>query len=132
MAVRFLSQEWADAMTHALNSSQEFAQAAAHHETRVQQVVTGTPDGESRYFFELEDGRARVGLGQIERPDATVTQAYETAVAISKRELHPQQAFMQGKLSVKGNLMKMLQLGPVLSALAHAVSGLDVDYSTQA
>lgn len=127
--MRFLSQEWADAVTHALNSSQEFARAAARHEARVQQVVTGTAEGESRYYFTLEEGSARVGLGEIEGPDATVTQTYDTAVAISKRELHPQQAFMQGKLSIRGNLMKLLQLGPVLSALAHAVSALDVEYS---
>ena len=131
MAVRFLSQEWADAVTHALNSSQEFGQAAARHEATVQQVVTGTPDGESRYFFTLEEGRAQVGLGEIEGADATVTQSYDTAMAISKRELHPQQAFMQGKLSIRGNLMKMLHLGPVLSALAHAISALDVEYPSQ-
>lgn len=128
MAVRFLSQEWADAVTQALNSSIEFSTAAARHRAKVQQVVTGAPDGERRYFFALEDGSARVGLGEVEGAEATVTQTYDTAVAISKRELHPQQAFMQGRLAVQGNLMKLLQLSPVLSALAHAVSNLDVDY----
>ena len=131
MAVIFLSQEWADAVTHAVNASQEFAHAAARHQATVQQVVTGTPDGESRYFFALDEGQARVGLGEVAGADATVTQNYDTAVAISKRELHPQQAFMQGKLSIRGNLMKLLQLGPVLSALAHAVSTLDVEYPSQ-
>ena len=130
MAVRFLSQEWADAVTHAINSSEEFSAAAARHQAKVQQVVTGTPEGEKRYFFDLGEGSARVGLGAIDGPDATVSQTYETAVAISKRELHPQQAFMQGKLSIHGNLMKLLQLTSVLSALAHAVSSLDVDYGT--
>jgi putative sterol carrier protein len=128
MAVRFLSQEWAEALTQALNSSTEFARAAARQDARVQQVVTGTPEGERKYYFAVEDGSARVGLGEIERADATVTQSYSTAVAISKRELHPQQAFMRGDLGVEGNFMKLLQLQPVLSALAHAVGDLEVDY----
>ena len=128
MAVRFLSQEWAEAVTRALNSSEEFTGAAARHNTTVQQVVTGTPAGEKKYYFAIADGVARLGIGEISGADATITQTYDTAVAISKRELHPQQAFMQGKLRVHGNLMQLLQLQPVLSALGHAVSTLDVEY----
>jgi putative sterol carrier protein len=128
MAVQFLSQEWADAMTQALNSSEEFTAAASHHDARVQQVVTGGPDGDSRYYFIVDGGVATIGLGEVEEAEATVTQSYETAVAISRRDLPPQQAFMQGKLKINGNVMKLLQLQGVLSALAKAVSGLEVDY----
>ncbi len=128
MAVRFLSQGWAEAVTDALNSSDEFKEAAGGQSARVQQVVTDAPQGETKYFFTVRDGNAQVGLGEIEGADATIAQSYETAVAISKRDLHPQQAFMQGKLRVTGNLMKLLQLQGVLSALGHAVGALDVDY----
>lgn len=130
MTVRFLSQEWAEAVTAALNSSDEFTGAAMGQQARVQQVVTDAPEGEARYFFAIDDGSAQVGLGELDGAEATVVQSYETAVAISKRELPPQQAFMQGKLRVNGNVMKLLQLQGVLSALSHAVSGLDVDYET--
>jgi putative sterol carrier protein len=128
MAVRFLTQDWAQAVTDALNSSDEFTAAASNHHARVQQVVTGTPEGETRYYFAVDGGNAHIGLGDIEDPDATVTQDYDTAAAISKRELNPQQAFMQGRLRVSGNLMKLMQLQGVLSALGSAVSGLDVNY----
>ena len=128
MGVPFLSQEWAQAVTDAVNSSDEFAAAAASSTARVQQIVTDAPDGETKYYFSVDNGSAQIGLGEVEDPDATVTQSYETAAAISKREIHPQQAFMQGHLRISGNLMKLLQLQGVLSALASAVSELDVDY----
>jgi putative sterol carrier protein len=128
MAVRFLSQEWAKAVTEAVNSSTEFTEAAVGHEARVQQVVTDGPEGETRYYFAIGDGSARIGLGEMEGAEATVTQSYDTAVAISKREIHPQQAFMQGQLSITGNLLKLLQLQGVLSALGHAIGEVDVEY----
>jgi putative sterol carrier protein len=128
MAVSFLSQEWAQAVTEAVNSSEEFSRAAAQHQARIQQVVAGSPEGEVKYYFALVDGTAQVGLGEVEGAEATVTQDYDTAVAISKRELRPQQAFMQGKVRITGNLMKLMQLQGVLNALGNAVSSLDVDY----
>jgi putative sterol carrier protein len=128
MAVRFLSEEWAQAFTEALNSSPQFVAAASKQDARVQQVVTDAPNGEVKYYFAIENGAGRVGLGDLARAEATVTQDYATAVAISKRELHPQHAFKQGNVRITGNLMKLLQLQGVLSALGAAVSTLDVDY----
>jgi putative sterol carrier protein len=130
MAVRFLSQEWAEAVSQAVNSSAEFRAAATGHEARVQQVVTDAPSGETRYYFALSDGVAQVGLGELEEAEATVAQSYDTAVAISRRELPPQQAFMQGRLRINGNVMKLLQLQGVLSALAHAISDLEIEYES--
>jgi putative sterol carrier protein len=128
MAVKFLSQEWADQLTAALNSSEDFATAAARHQTRIQQIVTGGPEGDSRYYFTVDHGAAQIGLGEAEGAEATISQSYGTAVAISRRELSPQEAFMQGKLRVNGNLMKLLALQEVMSALGRAVDKLDVDY----
>jgi putative sterol carrier protein len=132
MTVRFLSQEWAIAVTEALNSSDEFTAAAANHHARVQQIVTGAPEGDAKYYFTVAQGAAQIGLGELEDAEATITQSYDTAVAISRRELPPQDAFMQGKLRVYGNLMKLLQLQEVLSALGKAVSQLEVDYQERA
>jgi putative sterol carrier protein len=128
MTVRFLSQEWALAVTEALNSSDEFAAAAANHNARVQQIVTGGPEGDTKYYFSVAAGRVQVGLGELDGAEATITQSYDTAAAISRRELPPQVAFMQGRMRVNGNLMKLLQLQEVLSALGKAVSKLEVDY----
>ena len=129
MAVKFLTEEWAQEVTNALNSSDEFKNAASGQQAKLQQVVADTPDGgEGKYYFTLDNGSAEVALGELADAEATVTQNYETAVALSRQELNPQLAFMQGKLKVSGNLMKLLQLQSVFATVPKAVSSVDVDY----
>lgn len=127
MTVKFLSDEWASEVTKALNSHEGFQKAAGSQSARIQNVVT-TPEGEKRYFFKLEGGQAEVGTGDIENPEATVTQDYDTAVALSKNELTGTAAYMSGKLKLQGDLMKMMQLQGLFGTLPQAVSGLDVEY----
>lgn len=128
MAVKFLSEEWASAMTEALNSSDEFKSAAGSQSVKLQQVVTDAPDGETKYYFTLDNGQAEVSLGELSDAEATLTQNYETAVAITKQELNPQNAFMQGKLKISGNMMKLMQLQGVFNAMPKAASSVDVEY----
>ena len=129
MAVKFLSDEWAQEVTNALNASEDFQGAASGQSVKLQQVVTDTPDGgEAKYFFTLEGGKVQVGLGEITDAEATLTQTYETAVAITKQELNPQNAFMQGKLKISGNMMKLMQLQGVFNAMPKAVTDVDVEY----
>ena len=129
MAVKFLSEEWAQAMTQALNDSDEFKSAASNQQAKLQQVVTDTPDGgEGKYYFVLDNGSAEVSLGELSDAEATISQNYETAVAITKSELNAQQAFMQGKLKISGNMMKLMQLQGVFNAMPKAVTGIDVEY----
>ena len=129
MAIKFLSEEWAQQMTAALNASEEFKSAASNQQTKLQQVVTDTPQGgEGKYYFVLDGGNAEVSLGEIAEADATITQNYDTAVAINKQELNPQQAFMQGKLKISGNMMKLMQLQGVFNAMPKAVDHVDVEY----
>ncbi|MDQ3956072.1 MAG: SCP2 sterol-binding domain-containing protein [Actinomycetota bacterium] len=128
MAVKFLTEEWAQEMTSALNASDEFKSAASGQQTKLQQVVSDAPEGESKYYFTLDNGSAEVGLGEVADADATITQNYETAVAINKTELNAQQAFMQGKLKISGNMMKLMQLQGVFNAMPKAVDHVDVEY----
>lgn len=128
MAVKFLTEEWAQAMTEALNSSDEFKSAASGQQTKLQQVVTDAPDGEAKYYFVLQDGGAEVSLGELSDADATITQNYETAAAINRTELNAQQAFMQGKLKISGNMMKLMQLQGVFNAMPKAVDNVEVEY----
>jgi putative sterol carrier protein len=129
VGVKFLSEEWAKEMTNALNSSDEFKQVAATQQVKLQQVVSDAPDaGEVKYYFSLDGGNAEVALGEISDAEATISQNYETATAINKQELNAQQAFMQGKLKISGNMMKLMQLQSVFAAMPKAVSGVEVDY----
>lgn len=129
MAVKFLSEEWCSAMTEALNSSDDFSKAAAGQQVKLQQVVTGTPEGdEKKYYFKLDDGAADVSLGEVDGAEATLSQSYDTAAAIQKGELNPQNAFMQGKLKISGNMMKLMQLQGVINAMSKAVESVEVEY----
>lgn len=128
MSVTFLTQQWAGEVTQALNASADFRAAAAGKQVRLQQVVTDGPQGETKYYFTLEEGTAEVGIGELADADATATQDYATASAISRGEVGPQQAFMQGRLKITGNMMKLLQLQGVLGTMPNAVKGLEVDY----
>jgi putative sterol carrier protein len=129
VAVKFLSEDWCNAMTDALNSSEDFSKAASGQEVGLQQVVTEMPDGtDTKYYFKLDDGKADISLGEIEGAEATLTQSYETAASIQKGDLNPQNAFMQGKLKVTGNMMKLMQLQGVISAMSKAVNSVEVEY----
>jgi putative sterol carrier protein len=128
VAVKFLSDEWCSAITEALNSSEDFNKAAAGQTVALQQVVTDSPDGDKRYYFKLDDGAATIALGEAVGAEATLTQSYETAAAIQKGELNPQNAFMQGKLKIAGNMMKLMQLQGVITAMSKAIGSIEVEY----
>ena len=127
MGVKFLSEEWAQEVNKALGENDAFKSAAGSQSAKLQQVVN-TPEGEKKYFFKLEGGNAEVGTGEIDNPEATITQDYETAVALSKNEMTGTAAYMSGKLKVQGDLMKLMQLQGIFNTLPQVVSGIDVEY----
>ena len=128
MGVKFLSEEWARAVEDALNNNEGFKKSAGSQTAKVQQVVTG-PDGEKKYWFKMEGGNVQLGTGEIgESADATITQDYDTAVALDKTELTGTPAYMSGKLKVSGELMKLMQLQGTLAQLPQALKDLDVEY----
>jgi putative sterol carrier protein len=127
VAVKFLSEEWATEVTQALNNDEAFQKAAGSQSAKLQQVVN-TPEGEKKYYFKLDNGQAEVATGEIDGPEATITQDYDTAVALSKSELTATAAYMSGKLKVSGDLMKLMQLQGMFNTLPQAVSGIDVEY----
>lgn len=129
MAVKYLSEDWAKEVNNRLQSSEAVLNAAKGQSVTIQQVVTDVPDrGEIKYYFKLTDGQPEVGIGEIDSPEATITQIYETAVAVAKGELNAQNAFMQGKLKITGNLMKLMQLQGFFQALGVAVGDLGTEY----
>lgn len=127
MSVKFLSEEWADEVTRAVNENEAFQKAAGSQVAKIQNVVT-TPEGEKKYFFTLEGGRAQLAIGEIDSPDATISQDYQTAMALAKNELSGTAAFMSGKVRVSGDLMKLMQMQGLFSTLPQALSTIEVEY----
>ena len=128
MGLRYLSEEWVRAVESALGEDEGFKNAAGSQSAKVQQVVT-SPEGEKKYWFKLDGGKATLGAGEMDdTPDATITQDYDTAVALAKNELTATAAYMSGKLRVSGDLMKLMQLQGVLAQMPSALKELDVEY----
>ena len=127
MAVRFLSQEWVDELEAALNDDAAFREAAAGTTVALQQVIT-TSDGEVRYWTTLTDGVVAFGIGDLDAPDATIRQSYETAAGLARRETNPVMAFMTGKIKVDGDMGRLMAMQGILSKLADVMGTLDVEY----
>lgn len=127
MAVKFLSEEWAQALRAELNSSEGFKEAAAGKTATIQQVIGGGDD-EVHYWIRLADGAIDIGIGDADGADATITETYDTAVALAKSELSPVTAFMTGKVKIAGNMGMLLGLQDVLALLPSAMAAIDVEY----
>lgn len=126
---KFLTEEWLQALTETVNAHEGFRDAIANVELTLQFEVTDAPEGSvDRYHIAVGGGEASAAAGDAAEPDATITNDYETAVAISQGELNTQMAFMTGKLKVSGNMAKLMMNQPMLTQLANAAAGLDVEY----
>ena len=128
MSIRFLTEEWATAVMDAVNSGDEFATAAGTSAARIQQVIT-KPDGETAHYWTVvANGKIELGVGDLENIDATITQSYDTAVALATRQANPVTAFMMGKVKIDGNMGMLMGLAGALGKLADAMATLDVEY----
>ena len=125
---RFLSEEWSDQAVAALNASDDVRGATKDVHFTIQQVVTGAPNGEAKYWVELNDGVVRSGIGEAATPDVTITEDYETAVALARAEINPQAAFMQGKLKLAGNMGKLLHHQAAMAAIFPVLAALETEY----
>jgi putative sterol carrier protein len=129
VVAKFMSAEWLEALIAALNSHEGFTGATANTEMSLLFNVPDAPeDVEDSYFLQIANGAATGQSGGGEDADVTITNNYETAVAISKGELNTQMAFMTGKIKVDGNMAKLMMNQAALAEFANASAGLEVEY----
>ncbi|MEX1037287.1 MAG: SCP2 sterol-binding domain-containing protein [Acidimicrobiia bacterium] len=125
---KFLSEEWAQEATEALNSHEGFKNAIGAADLGIQFNTTDAPDGEVDYYLSTSGGNATLALGTLEGADVTVKQNYDTAAAIAKGDLNTQTAFMTGKLKVSGNLAKLMMHQNAVQQWSAAVSDMEVEF----
>ncbi len=81
---------------------------------KINQVVTDVPFGEGtvQSYLDTSSGEVVMALGQLDDADATVTTDYVTAKAIfvDQDPAAGMQAFMAGKITVQGDMMKLMAM----------------------
>ncbi|HEX2064959.1 MAG TPA: SCP2 sterol-binding domain-containing protein [Acidimicrobiales bacterium] len=114
---RYLSAEWFDDVNQAARNSPELAEATRNVHLTLQQVVTGGPEGDVRYWVTVDGGHVEAGLGRVPDPDVTVTQSYETAVAVSTGSLGARAAVMDGRVRLSGDTAALREHHEALAGL---------------
>jgi len=111
---KYLTQEWHDEFKRLSNETQPERPGV---NARMQQVVTGAPDGDIKYYWVIEDGKLlESSLGELPDAEFTMTMGWADSVAVQKGDLDANAAFMQGKMKVSGNMAKLLSLLPLTNA----------------
>ena len=126
---KFLSGEWLD-QAKAIREEYEGQGGAPPHQMKMNLVITGVPAEVSAApidaHLDTTGGDMDMDLGHLDAPDLTVTLEYDTAQAILV-EGNPQagmQAFMAGKIQVKGDMTKLMALqGAAPDAIALEIAG---------
>lgn len=108
VTVRFLTPEWGRALEETARASDALREACQGVELVLQQEISGSDDDAVRYAFCFDDGSVSVAWGGVDRPDVTFVQSRETAEALSRGALNAQQAFVLGKLRVRGDIDKLV------------------------
>jgi hypothetical protein len=115
MPFPFLSEEWITAARD-IRAKYKGVEAATEIAVavRVNQVITEVPFGSGviHAYFDTSDGVIQMELGSLEDPDATITTDYDTArsIFVDQDPAAGMQALMNGKVSVDGDMLKLLAL----------------------
>ena len=109
----FLSDEWMSE-TKAIRARYAGETAKVTQVLKINQVVTGAPfgDGTVESYIDTSSGDVVMDLGQLEDADVTVTTDYDTAKAlfVDQDAAAGMQAFMAGKVTVQGDMMKLMAM----------------------
>ena len=81
-----------------------------------------------KYYIDFKEGDGQVGEGDVPnkadgfKPDVQITMSNENMLKMFNGELKPANAFMTGKLKVKGDLSKALALEKILNEARNAAT----------
>jgi putative sterol carrier protein len=115
--VRYLGLDWIRELSREVAESETMASLAASHRIGVTQIVTDGPEGTVVYHLQVGDGRAEFGAGPADPEDVVMEQAWATAVGVATGELNAHEAFMTGRIKLRGDQELLLASQPVFGAL---------------
>jgi hypothetical protein len=133
------SPEWVDAFNEAVADLDAAAVetgaslSADRGSFRVDQLLRGAPDGELRVTLVVEDGRLHLEVAApgepsgVDRADVTVSLDYSDAAAMSRGELDPADALVDGRIRVRGDLAVLVAAQALLVAASERLGGLQAE-----
>ena len=128
MPLKYLSPEWIDAYNATVAADDSVRAAMKGKNAVIQMLIAEAPDGEIHYWLRIGDGSVSAALGDAEDAEVTISQSYDTAAKVNSGELDGQKAFTQGKVKIKGKMMKMMQLRGPLAELQKALDTIETEY----
>jgi putative sterol carrier protein len=111
----FGTQDWLNSFANALNNNESYAEAAQEWEGDFYFLVTpgGNYLNDMTMYLHLEHGKCLVAEMVADpssrKPDYTVKGALESWQQIITKELDHTQAIMTGKLTIKGDMVKIMK-----------------------
>ena len=127
MGVKFLSDEWAKALTEACNANAKFTKASKGITATFQITVNGSPEA-GGFTMQWDGMGVNVTTGQRDDADVNLELDYPTMVELSKGTLNGPQAVATGRMKAAGNMEKMFHLGKTMDMLPGIEAGIGLDY----
>jgi SCP-2 sterol transfer family len=131
----FLSDEWLEE-TRKIREGYKDQVPAVPVTVRMNQVINEVPfgDGVIRAYVDTSSGRLDIEIGQLEKPDLTITLAYATAKAllVDGDAAQAMNAFLSGRIKVDGDITKLIALQTVGAGAAANPSAAEMVERIQA
>lgn len=129
MSTKFLTPEWADAVTEALNADAGFRKEVAKKRSLIRWSISEPPDGHVDYHLDVDHGKAVVALGEPStKPDLSLSCGYETMVGIISGRISGRDAFQGRKLRSDARLITVIRYLGLFHEMNRVMSALDVEY----
>lgn len=127
MAVKFLTDDWAKALTDACNANTKFTKASKGVDATFGIRVAGSPEADG-FTMRWSGGEVHVTTGVADQADVSLSLDYPTMVELSKGTMNGPQAVATGRMQAAGNMEKMFSLGKAMDILPTIEAGIGLEY----
>ena len=127
MGVKFLTDEWAKALTQACNANIKFTKASKGVTATFQINVNESPEADG-FTMQWDGSGVTVTTGSRDDADVNLELDYPTMVELSKGTMNGPQAVASGRMKAAGNMEKMFLLGKAMDLLPVIEAGIGLDY----
>ena len=124
MIIRYLSQEWIDAIADMVLASDTLQSLGKKHTFGLTQVVTSTPYGEVQYHLQSGNGSIEFAAGEANPENVRFVQDFATATAVATGKLNSQEAFINGHIRFSGDHQCLIDAQEVFALLDQVFSSV--------